>query len=136
MSKLIHTAALAVFAQYPKEDVVYVTEDGNAFLEHAKQLAQNHARQAGLPEPVKVLRGAKAEVAKAVATQSDGLSEAERRADAEAEASRKKLEDDKAATDAAAEEEAKAKADADKVAADAAVAAPAKPKGKAKGKGK
>lgn len=56
MSKVIKEAAARVFADYPEADKVYVTEDGQAFLEHARNLAENHARSAGLPAPLVVLR--------------------------------------------------------------------------------
>ena len=56
-AKRIAQAAAAVFANITDLDQVYVTEDGNAFMPHVKNLAENHARTSRLPAPVLVSRG-------------------------------------------------------------------------------
>lgn len=54
--KAIIAAAAAVFAQFEATKELYVTEDGNAFMPHVKNLADNHARTSRLPAPVLVKR--------------------------------------------------------------------------------
>ena len=54
MNKLMSSAARAVLAQYADAKEVYVTEDGQAFLN--ANYATNHAAQSGMPEPVRVER--------------------------------------------------------------------------------
>lgn len=56
-AKRIAVAAAAVFANIQDLEQVYVTEDGNAFMPHVKNLAENHARTSRLPAPVLVSRG-------------------------------------------------------------------------------
>lgn len=56
-AKRIAQAAAAVFANIADIDKVYVTEDGNAFMPHVKNLAEHHARTTRLPAPVLVSRG-------------------------------------------------------------------------------
>src|SRR5690606_25951261 len=62
--KAIIAAAAAVFAQFEATKELYVTEDGNAFMPHVKNLADNHARTSRLPAPVLVKRS---EVLEAIA---------------------------------------------------------------------
>lgn len=98
-------AALAVFKQYPDAREVFVTEDAQAFL--VENYARNHARQAGMPMPVRI--GRHDAVKADVLAEAKAKAEAEQAAAAEAEA-KAKAEAEQAA---AAEAEAKAKAEAE-----------------------
>jgi len=55
-AKIIATTAAATFAQFPDLQVLHVTEDGNAFMPHAENLAINHANMQKLPRPIMVKR--------------------------------------------------------------------------------
>ncbi len=120
MNKLMSSAARAVLAQYADAKEVYVTEDGQAFLN--ANYATNHAAQSGMPEPVRVERD-----------RSDVVMSAEDNAKLEGERiAKEKAAQAKADTEAVkAKEEAEAKAKADTEAAKAKEEAEAKAKAEA-----
>ena len=119
MNKLMSSAARAVLAQYADAKEVYVTEDGQAFLN--ANYATNHAAQSGMPEPVRVERD-----------RSDVVMSAEDNAKLEGERiAKEKAAQAKADTEAVKakeEAEAKAKAEAAKAEADKAPAKTSKKK--------
>lgn len=93
-------AALAVFAQYPDAGEVFVTEDAQAFLEEGH--ARNHARQSGMPMPVRFGRESAVKV-DVLADLAEAMNNGKAILDVGAEATAK-------AEAEAAEKEAKAKA--------------------------
>jgi hypothetical protein len=124
IAKALLAAAAAVFATNPVADEVFVCEDGNAFLPHAKQLAFAHARSAKLPDPVSVRRD---QIPASVAVEQAKAAAAPRKK-AEQEAPPAEEATDQGGTadeDAADDEEAAADADAEKEAQAAAYEAAA-----------
>ncbi|MGL6123952.1 MAG: hypothetical protein ACRC1W_13275 [Shewanella sp.] len=104
MTEQIVTTAKEYFEQYPKEEVIYMTTDGQIFLSANRHDAQNHQRAMKDGEITAVRRRdvfAEAKVVK--------LSDEEEAELAELEALRLKQEEE----DAAAEEEARVKAEED-----------------------
>lgn len=128
ISKTLALACAAVLAQYDDVSYVLACPDGNVFLPHATNLAQNHSRMSGISAPVTVTRD---EVADLVAAEQKRVRESKGKKPAKAATEKaaaekvvEKTEDEKTAEAKAAadkEEAAKNAADA-KAAADKAQA--------------